>query len=198
LLAGMGCITKSRVIGTWGSTMLYLFGIILFYFFPVRFSKKTFQIFIKWLVVLTIFWYVGLIIFSFLQTQLTIGYPHKKIMSDFNNTWDVETNRASLKYIGGNWRYIFQYRVYNYRRPKIILETFGYKNPWIDHNDVINSGAIIIAPTVDEVIDRTRETIILLPSNYKILSKKYVFNICNKLHQCNQEEFYYAIIPPMK
>ena len=144
ILGATGAISNSRVIGAWGSTMLSYIGLILFYFFPIKFSEKTFDYFIKWLYAIVIMWVVGIRIFAVFQTQSDISYPKIKIMSDFDNIWAKETNNAELKYVGGNLDDTFQFRLYNSQHPTVILETFGYKNPWINHEDVLKSGAIIM------------------------------------------------------
>ena len=200
ILGATGAISNSRVIGAWGSTMLSYIGLILFYFFPIKFSEKTFDYFIKWLYAIVIMWVVGMGIFAAVQTQSTIGYPKNKIMSDFNKIWAEATNNAELKYVGGNLDNAFQFRLYNPKRPIIILETFGYKNPWIDHEDVIKSGAIILhnRKQTDKYEDFVRENILLLPKNYKIQLNEYNYEVCNVFGNCSENTIYYTIIPPLK
>lgn len=203
ILGATGAISNSRVIGAWGSTMLSYIGLILFYFFPIKFSEKTFDYFIKWLYVIVIMWIVGMGIFAVFQTQSDISYPKVKIMSDFDNIWAKETNNAELKYVGGNLDDTFQFRLYNSQHPTVILETFGYKNPWINHEDVLKSGAIIMfnKKQIDKNININgiiTDYVTLLPKDANFELKKYTYKICNVIGKCNENILYYSIVKPAK
>ena len=203
ILGATGAISNSRVIGAWGSTMLSYIGLILFYFFPIKFSEKTFDYFIKWLYAIVIMWVVGMGIFAVFQTQSDISYPKVKIMSDFNNIWAKETNNAELKYVGGNLDNTFQFRLYNSQHPTVILETFGYKNPWINHEDVLKSGAIIMfnKKQIDKNININgiiTDYVTLLPKDANFELKKYTYKICNVIGKCNENILYYSIVKPAK
>jgi hypothetical protein len=200
ILGATGAISNSRVIGAWGSAMLSYIGVILFYFFPIKFEKNTFKIFVKLLYTVVIAWIIGIGIFSLIQIQPEIRYPNKLIMSDFDNLWAAQTNNSELKYVGGYIDYVFQFRLHNKKHPTVILDTFGYKNPWIDHNDVMHSGAIFILSrnTVEKWNNIIRNSIILLPSDYKIKYNEYKYEICNVAGKCSTKNFYYSINPPQK
>ena len=194
----MGLITGSRVPGIWGSIMVCFVGILLFYFLPIKFNKESFNYFAK-------LCYFGLFAsliavgtFGVLQTKFFIAYPKNKIMSDFTNIWDIQNNNVPLKYVTGHIKYCFYFNVYHPQHPKVILETFGYKNPWVDHEDILKSGVIIVGGDEEDVIQRTKETVILLPKDYEITPEKYIMNVCNKIGKCEKHEFFYTIIPPVK
>lgn len=194
----MGFITGSRVPGIWGSIMVSFVGIILFYFLPIKFNKESFSYFAKWCYAAL---FISLIVvgtFGILQTKFFIAYPKNKVMSDFTNIWNIKTDNTQLKYVTGNIKYCFYFNVYHPQHPKVILETFGHKNPWVSHEDIPKSGVIIVGDDEDDVIQRTKESIILLPKDYKITPEKYTMNVCNKLGKCKKHEMYYTIIPPVK
>lgn len=191
----MGTITGSRIPGIWGTIMVSFFGIVLFYFFPVNFNQNTFKHFMKWIFASLII-SVG-VVFTFwtIQTQLIISYPYKLIMKDFNKKWELVTDKP-LKYVGGDIKYIFQFRQYNNQHPRVILETFGHENIWINQQDVKKSGAIIFGDTPEDVVRYAHELIKLLPENYDCDVAGYNIYFCNKLTKCEGYSFYYTIIPP--
>ena len=119
-------------------------------------------------------------------------------MNDFNKIWNEKTHNSKLKYVAGSIKYVHYFNIYNEQHPTVILETFGYENPWIDKYDVINSGAIITVGNIDDIYKTAKEAIPLLPDNYKIIPNKYIIKVCNKFDKCVEEEFYYVIVPPAK
>ena len=197
LLQGcMAAIENNRILGMWGSIMVSWTGLLLFYFFPVSFNKNTFSYFKKWVYSLMILWLVVMFIFSQLQTKLHISFPYQQIIPDINKQWDITTNNSELKYIGGNIDYVYKMKEYNPRHPKVILETFGHKNPWVNHKDIIKSGVIIVGKSEKNVIRYVKEMVILLPEDNEIKPIRYDFEIKNKLGTSQKYKFYYAIIPP--
>ena len=194
----MAAIENNRIMGIWGSIMVSFVGIFLFYFFPVKFNEKTFNYFMKWVYSLMCAWLIGMFIFSQLQTKLHMSFPYQQIIPDINKQWELATNNAPLKYVGGNIDYVFKIKEYNPKHPKVILETFGYKNPWINHKDVIKSGVLIVGKSKKNLIHYVKEMVILLPENYKIEPIRYDFEIKNKLGKTKKYKFYYTIIPAMK
>ena len=192
----LGTITGNRVPGIWGSTMAGYTGLILFYFFNVKFNVDTFKFFVKLSAIVLAGSIIAVFVFWTVQTKRYISIPIDKITSDINAEWAKETNNAPLKYVGGDLRYSFVYRYYNPVKPHTILETFGYKNPWEDHTDILNSGAIILTTKAEDLESKTKEFIILLPKDYQINQQEYTYNICNKFKSCEEDTLYYTIIPP--
>ena len=196
--SSMAAIENSRILGMWGSMMVSFIGLWLFHFFPIKFDKKTFNYCIKWVYALMFAWLFGIFIFSQLQTKLHMSFPYQEVIPAINTDWDKTTNGADLKYICGHIDYVFKLSRYNNRRPTVILETFGYKNPWVDHNDIIKSGVLVIGKSKKTLIHNAKEMVILLPTDYKIEPKRYDFVITNKLGKSKKYKFYYTIIPPRK
>ena len=199
LIQGMiPLLTGTRVMGVWGSIMVSMAGIMLFYFFPIEFKQNTYKFFIKSIYVIMSLWLISMFIFSQLQTKLAISYPYQTIMKDFDSMWNSRTNNAPLKYVGGYLSYVFQFNVYNKNHPTVILETFNHENPWIDPEDVIKSGAIILVKKPEQLEQKSRELITMLPENYRIIPEKYEFTITNKWKTKSKNYvFYYVIIPPL-
>ena len=194
----MALFTESRIQGIWGSIMVSFMGIVLFYFFPVKFNKDSFKFFVKMMYVSMFLWLAGMFIFMELQTKRVLSYPKEEIMKNFDIIWKKKKKNAPLKYVGGHIDYVFQFRLYNKHHPTVILETFGHKNPWINHEDVLKSGAIILGKTAENASDYTTEIVTLLPKDYKIVPRPYKFEIKNKLGKTKEYEFFYVIVPPAK
>lgn len=194
----LGIITGDRVPGIWGSTMAGYTGLILFYFFPFEFKQDTFKFFIKLSTVVMVGFGLAIFLFWTVQTKRYISIPIKQITTDINSEWTKETNGAPLKYVGGNLRYSFVYRYYNPEKPHTVLETFGYKNPWENHKDILKSGALVIVNEPEDLDILTKEVITLLPEDYQIKQKEYNYKICNKFNVCEDDTLYYTIIPPQE
>ncbi len=192
----MGVITSNRVPGVWGSILVCFTGILLFYLIPLDFNKNSYKYFAKWCYAALFLSLIAVGIFGVLQTKDFIAYPVEKTMTDFDRIWNKKTGDAPLKYVAGDMGYCFQFNIYNPKHPRVILQTFGHKNPWVDHDDILKSGAIIVGEDEKDVEERTRDAIYLLPQNYEIVTEKYILNACNKLGKCEEHEFYYTIIPP--
>ena len=192
----MGAVTGSRVPGMWGTIMVSSVGILLFTFFPIEFKENTYKFFLK-LAYLGLF--VSLIsvgIFAIFQTQHFIAFPRKTV-EEINKIWEEKTN-SELKYVTGNMEYVFQFRYYNPKRPQVILDTFGHKNPWIEDKDILKSGFIAIDKNEDYLINRVKNTVEKFPENVEIIPEVYTMNVCNKLNRCKNSSFYYTIIPPQE
>ena len=193
----MGFITGNRIPSIWGSSMIGLFGVLLCYFFPINLKENSFKFF-NAIVYLAMFVTIIVVtVFMRLQTQFVFSYPYQKIMPEINEQWELETNNAVLKYVGGYIDWVFYWRAYDKNHPQVILETFGHKNPWVNQEDIYKSGAIIFDENEDLVKHSAHDMIELLPSDYSINTHKYDFDVCNIYDKCYTETFYYAIIPPL-
>ncbi len=190
----MGAITGSRVPGIWGSIMVGFSGILLFYFLSVKFNKDTFIYFVKWAYAALFVSLISVGIFAVLNTKYFIKFPYQTIIPEMNKIWAERTDNAELKYVGGDMCYVFQFRIYNPKHPKVILETFGHKNPWVNHEDVLKSGVLVIGIDEEDAIARARDLVYLLPKDYEIKADEYKFEVCNILKKCSEESFFYTII----
>ena len=186
----MGLITGNRVPSMWGSIMVSLAGILLFYFFPIKFKENSFKYFTKLSYGAMAISLAVVGFYAILQNEFVISYPKVQIMTDFANIWNIKTQNSELKYVAGDFGLIFPYRIKN-KQPKIILHTFGHKNPWIDYDDVHKSGLIIFAKTEPELYMYAKE----LDFDKKDFEpQKYSVQVCNKLNRCDNDGFVYTII----
>ena len=199
IIGSTGIFTASRVVGAWGATMVGWFGIILFYFFPVELKDNTYKFFVKCAIVFMLLWQVAMLIFVLVQTKIDMAYPQQQIMQNFNNIWFNKTGKTELKYVAGETNYTFPFELYYNKnqahKPKVILDTYGHANPWINAIDVVNSGVIVFGNNEDEAINYAKVVLNLFGYSADIETNKYEFKIKNKLFT-KDYEFYYVIIYP--
>ena len=192
----MGAFTGNMLHGVWGSIMVCFGGIILFYFFPIQFQKDEFKFFVKTIIPVLILIIIAIMLVFHLHIKRAYIYPYDSVINDFHRIWAEKTNNAPLKYVGGDIAYTPQFRIYDKTHPFVLLESFEYKNPWYDHEDILKSGALIIAKTPESLDYRTRDAVYLLPEDYKIDTVEYTFKYRNKLGKEKEYLVYYTIIPP--
>ena len=195
-IGASGIFTASRVVGAWGVSMICTVGILLFYFFPIKLNEQTYKFFLKWIYGMMICWQVAMLVFFILQTKRDFSYPYKQVMSDFNEIWDKETNASPLKYVAGD--YAISSQIYNMRKPKAILDTYGHKNPWIDYQDVAESGVLVMCPYEITANSISKD----FAENYNIKQefqvKNYSYTISNILKKTKTFNIYYVVIRPQK
>jgi 4-amino-4-deoxy-L-arabinose transferase-like glycosyltransferase len=194
----MGFFTGNMVHGIWGSIMVSFAGVVMFYFLPIEFKKDEFNHFIKLLIITVILIACAITIFFQVQTKRQILYPYEENIEYLHNVWNEKTNNAPLKYVGGNIGYSTHFRVYDKTHPHVVLESFGHKNPWEDHEDILKSGIIVIAKTPEKLIYRTKDAVYLLPEDYEIEINEYHYNVKNNIGKTKEYFIYYSVIPPQQ
>ena len=193
-IGASGIFTASRVVGAWGVAMICTVGILMFYFLPIRFNEKSYKFFMKWIYGMMIGWQIAMLIFFILQTKRDFSFPYKTVMSDFNEIWDKETNGAQLKYVAGD--YAISSQIYNERKPKAILNTYGHKNPWVNSNDVAKSGALIMCVAEEYATEVAKEFAHDYDVKKDFVVKEYSYSISNILNKSKPYYIYYVVIKP--
>ena len=144
-----------------------------------------------------------LIIFISFSTMLIVEknyrsrYPVNVIYQDFNNIW-LKKYSTPLKYIGGFHELTFPITIYGDNHPINIMDTFGYKNIWIDEDDLKASGALIFSRRAEEVVMYTKASCPYLPQDIKITPIEYKFLVHNVLNLPREYTMYYFIVQPEK
>lgn len=193
----MGIIEGGTVRGRWGFEFWYLFSITLLYIFPMKVTKEVFISTTK------LAFGVMFIIFLSLGTLLAVEknyrsrYPVKQVFYDIKTIWANQVN-TPLKYVGGYIEWTLPLTIYGDTHPKCILDTFNYKNIWINQEDLKQSGIFIIDRTAHQVIAQTKKSCPYLDENYKIKPIEYKFTLTNALNMPREYTVYYVIIPPIK
>ena len=186
--------TGEKLMTTWGFPMLYITGIVLFYFFPVKTNEESFSLFNKCV------YSVMAIIFIFLFTLFSVEknfrstYPYETISKNLKVIYKNETGK-DLKYVTGYIEFALPLTIYGKMNPQIIFTTYGHKNPWIDDEDVKRNGFMIIARGDDAVYEYTvANAQDYVDKPYSV----YYFKIKNKLNQEKEYPLFYKIVMPQK
>ncbi len=193
----IGLYYGSDIRPRWGYVFWYMLGIMLFYFLPCKTKKKEFKFVLKTSYV------VMFIIFLVMGTLFTVEknyrsrYPVDVVFGDMKNFW-AEKYKTPLKYVGGDSEWSFPITIYGDTHPINIMDTFGYPNPWIDKNDLIKSGALIIDRYSDNVIAQTKLACPYLDKNYNITPVEYRFKVHNALGMPREYRIFYYLVPPQK
>lgn len=193
----MGLFQGGTMRPRWGYEFWYMLGIILFYFFPIKTGIKEYKFTLK------MSYIVMFIIFLSLGTLLAVEknyrsrYPVSLIYNDIQEIWHSEYS-TPLKYIGGYIEWTLPLTIYADTHPDCILDTFGYKNPWIDEADLRKNGIFVLDRTEIAVINQTRLACPCLTENYEIKPKPYKFKVKNAFGQEKEYLIFYFIVPPEK
>ena len=193
----IGIIYGSDIRPRWGYVFWYMLGIMLFYFFPCKIDNKDFKFILKSAYI------VMLIIFLILGTLFTVEknyrsrYPVAEVFEDIQTVW-AENYNTPVKYIGGDSEWSFPITIYGEGHPINIMDTFGYKNPWIDEEDLKKSGAVFIDRNPYRLIKSVKKACGYLNEDFIISPVKYNFKIFNALNLSRDYYTYYFIVPPIK
>lgn len=192
-----GIITGGSMRPRWGYEFLFLTGIMLFYFIPTKeISKEDFNLTLKLAYFAMFVAAVAMTTLLGTEKNYRSRYPVSTINNDLNNAWNKETD-SPLKYIGGYIEWTLPLTVYAPSHPVCILDTNGYKNPWIDKNDLKKSGLIIIDRTQEDITADFKK-IFPEEKNKNIKPAEYRFKVRNALNKEREYCIYYLIVPPVK
>ena len=178
----------------WGYEFWFLLGIMLFYFFPIKVEQKEFNFGIK------LGYFAMIVTFIAMGTLLSVEknyrsrYPVAQIYNDMQQIWS-ENNSTPLKYLGGYIEWTLPLTIYNNDGIVCLLDTFGYKSPWVDENDQKRNGTLIIDREKDGVEYYTKLSCPFLPEDYKVKPIEYKFTVTNAFNKPREYTVFYAIIP---
>ena len=193
----MGVISGGTMRPRWGYEFLYMTGIILFYFFPIKeISKKDFDFVFKCIYVIMGIVAISMTTLLGVEKNYRSRYPVAHIHNDLIKIWEAKYN-TPLKYIGGYIEWTLPLTIYSKTHPDCILDTNGYPNPWVPEEELKKSGFIIIDRTIEELETHFRKECTYLDKSYKIKPTKYRFKVKNALNMEREYQIYYLIIPPM-
>ena len=180
----------------WGYEFLFLSGIMLFYFVPTKeISKDDFNFVLKLSYSAMLLIAVSMLTLLGLEKNYRSRYPVPTVYNDMVKIWNSKFD-TPLKYVGGYIEWTLPLTIYASGHPTCILDTNGYKNPWIDEEDLKKSGLIILDRKVSEMKRDFRKACPYLGDDYPIDMKKYKFKVKNALNMEREYQIYYVIIPP--
>ena len=193
----MGAIEGGTMRPRWGFEFWYLFSIMLFYFFPTEVEKKEFNFSLKCGYFAMIATFIALGTLLAVEKNYRSRYPVAVINNGLQQAWKQTTDKP-LKYIGGYIEWTLPITIYTENHPDCILDTFGYKNPWINEEDLKSNGILIFDRTPELVEFQTHYSCPYLPEDYAVNPIEYKFTLTNAIGQEREYTIYYHIVPEYK
>ena len=132
-----------------------------------------------------------------LEENYRSRYPVDTIFNDMNKIWSEKYN-TPLKYFGGYIEWTLPLTIYGDTHPNIMLDTHGYKSPWVDEEDMKKSGCMVIDRTPYELVRDTYSLPKSMLEGYKFEPLEYRFYVKNAFNKKREYAIYYVIIPPAK
>ena len=194
----MGFISGGTMRPRWGYEFLFLTGIMLFYFIPTKeISKEDFKFTLKLSYIAMALIAITMLTLLGVEKNYRSRYPVSTIYNDMTQIWESNFN-TPLKYIGGYIEWTLPLTIYAPTHPTCILDTNGYKNPWINEDDLKKSGLIILDRKMHEIRRDFKKSCPYLDESYPINAKEYRFKVKNALNMEREYKIYYLVIPPME
>lgn len=185
-------LNGNYMIPQWGYSLVFLTGILLFYFFPYKISDKVIKYVICWTYAAMFITFVVLGIVFTTEKNFANRFPVEQITNTLNQIYESETGKP-MKYIGGFIELSIPISLYNNGNYVAVLNTYNYPNPWIKEQDIRNSGVIIVGrkqSLFDEYIRTTAPNISQKP---KVMP--FEFTVKSVIGKVRKYTMYYAIVP---
>ena len=192
---GMGLIEGGTMRPRWGYEFWFPLGILLFYFFPCKVDKDAFKFTLKcaYTVMFVIFLALGTLLA--VEKNYRSRYPVSNVYSDLKQFW-AQNCDTELKYLGGYIEWTLPLSIYGDNHPRVLLDTYGYPDPWTDYEKMKKSGVMIVDRTVEKVRKQAVNSVPYLDKDIEIEPVEYKFMVYNALGQGREYTIYYYIIKP--
>ena len=191
LLQTLNGFSGNYMIPQWGYSLLFMTGILLFYFFPFKLSDKIVKYIISWVFAAMFITFIVLFIVFATEKNFANRFPVKQVTETLNNIYENSTGKK-LKYIGGFIELTIPLHLYN-NNYNVILDTYNYSNIWINNEDLHKSGALIIGRNpyyMEYYIKSSVPGLAELPE-----VKPFLFTVKSFAGREREYEMYYAIVP---
>lgn len=190
----MGFFAGGTMRPRWGYEFWFMTGIMLFYLFPCKIDKNDFKFVLKsaYVVMFIIFLALGSLLA--IEKNYRSRYPVATVFGDLKSFW-AEKYDTQLKYVGGYIEWTLPLTIYGDTHPDCILDTFGYKSPWLDEQDLRNSGVLFIDRTPKKLEKQIVASFPELENNIEPI--EYKFMVSNAFGQEREYTVYYYIVPPI-
>ena len=191
VLQSMQGLNGNYMIPQWGYSLLFMCSILLFCFFPFKLTDKTIKYIVSWVFGAMIITFVVLLIVFATEKNFANRFPVKQVEETLNNIY-TETTGQKMNYIGGFIELTIPLHLYtnNYR---VILDTYGHKNIWIDEQDLRKSGAMIIGRNPAYMDGYINSSVPNLAEKPKI--EPFSFTVKSAVGRERVYKMYYAIVP---
>ena len=184
-------LNGNYMIPQWGYSLLFMSGILLFSFFPFKLNDKTIKYIICWVFSAMVITFTVLLIVFATEKNFANRFPVEQITEKLNNIYKNSTGK-NMNYIGGFIELTIPIHLYN-NDYKVILDTYGHKNIWIDEDDLRKEGALIIGRNPALMNYYIKSSVPNLVDEPAI--KPFEFTVKSAVGRERIYTMYYAIVP---
>ena len=185
-----GLVTGDLIDSTWGYSLQYMYGLMLFYFIPLQITDDLKKFIIKMVYFVMFIIFLVLLILFTVEKNFRSKYPALEISNRLKTIYEQETGKP-LKYLDGLIEYIMPVTIYDETHPVSILKTYGHKNPWINEEDVNKSGVMIVSRYENDIKSYAEKYNVPI-ENLEI--KNIPYKIKNKFGSEREYDMFYLII----
>lgn len=190
LFSSLALLTGNPLKSMWGTPLMFLSSILMFYFFSIKATLTTFVLTRRLAYI-----FMGLFLFiTILQIALTTSDKYQlsrySFIKDITSIWEASTHQASLKHIGGDIWYSSIISAYHPEHPKNILSGYGTNNPFILEKEVFEDGILLLASNKKRL--QEYQGSLYSPLDIAV----YFFETKNWFGKTKKHTLYYVIIPP--
>lgn len=141
LMALFAFVTGTHMKSMWGYPLLFMLGLLLCAFFPVRQTPQIRKISTIGAYVLMTGFALILIASNVFKTRERVLFDDKAFAAEMTQIWR-EKYGAPLKYVGGDVWYASVMSLYSPDRPTAVADDLK-TNPWLDANDIMQNGVML-------------------------------------------------------
>ena len=191
ILQSLNGLNGNYMIPQWGYSLLFMCGIMLFYFFPFKISDRVVKYIVSWVFAAMII--TSIVLTSIFTTEKNFAnrFPVHQVTEILNNIYKDATGQQ-IKYLGGFIELTVPLHLYN-EKYNVILDTFGLPNPWIDIQDLRKSGALIIGRNPAYMQYYIKSSVPDLREIPEV--NEFSFTVKNTFNSEREYTMYYAIVP---
>ena len=187
-----GLITGNHIINVWGYPLLFMAGIMLFYFFPIKNNEKITKFITNFVFFAMFVIFVVLTIVFTTERNFANRFESYNVANQLKEIYLKETNRP-LKYLGGFIELTIPLNIYN-NDFNVVLDTYGHKNPWINQDDLKKNGAMVIHRHPNQMLTFIQRN---FPWNKQMIEfKEFSFKVKSVIGRERTYKMYYYIVPP--
>lgn len=143
ILQASAGLNGNYMIPQWGYSLLFMCGILLFYFFPFKLSDKVIKYILFWVFAAMFITFTVLSIVFTTERNFANRFCVREVTKTLEEIYNKETGKQ-MKYIGGFIELTIPLSHYNNGKYIAVLDTYKHPNIWIDNDDLKKSGVIII------------------------------------------------------
>ena len=183
----MAIATGNPLKSMWGFPCLYMLGIFLFYFLPIKWNNKTEKKYIYSMAGWVFLFAIAYATQCLLTKSEKFNLNNQQLVSELQQKWTDYSNGKPLEYVAADAWFADMFSLYADSNVKPIIWANPKSNPWFDINDLINKGALIIAASEKEYNDYAKRL-----SGYKTQPHRFDYEIKNHFNQSKKRTLYYG------